>query len=37
MIVLSARFPRRLNEGEVWSKEDVDKAEFKFGFWTAIV
>lgn len=34
LIVLSARFPRRLAEGEVWSAEDVDKAEFKFGLWT---
>ena len=33
LIVLSARFPRRLAEGEVWTAEDVDKAEFKFGYW----
>ncbi len=33
VIVLSARFPRRLAEGEVWSAEDVDQAVFKFGYW----
>jgi len=33
VIVLSARFPRRLNEGETWTAEEVDKAEFKFGLW----
>ena len=33
IVVLSARFPRRLNEGEVWTEEDVQKAEFKFGIW----
>ncbi|HAI62674.1 TPA: hypothetical protein DCL89_00395 [candidate division WWE3 bacterium] len=33
LIVLSARFPRRLNEGETWNADDVAKAEFKFGLW----
>ncbi len=33
VLVLSARFPRRLNEGESWTSEDVEKAEFKFGLW----
>jgi len=33
VIVLSARFSRRLNEGEKWTKGDVDQAVFKFGLW----
>jgi hypothetical protein len=33
LVVLSARFPRRLAEGEVWSKEEVDAATFVFGMW----
>ena len=33
VIVMSARFTRRLNEGETWTAEDVAKAEFKFGLW----
>lgn len=36
VIVLSARFPRRLNEGEKWTEDDVAKAEFKFGLWEVI-
>jgi len=36
VVVLSARFPRRLNEGETWTAEDVGKAEFKFGLWEVV-
>ena len=36
VIVLSARFPRRLNEGERWTKEEVERAEFKFGLWEVL-
>jgi hypothetical protein len=36
IIVLSARFPRRLAEGETWTQADVDAAEFKFGEWLVI-
>ena len=36
VIVLSARFPRRLAEGEIWTTEDVEKAMFKFGLWEVI-
>jgi hypothetical protein len=33
LVVLSARFPRRLAEGETWTKEEVDAATFVFGMW----
>jgi hypothetical protein len=33
VIVMSARFPRRLAEGEVWTQEEVDQTTFAFGVW----
>jgi len=36
LIIMSARFPRRLNEGETWSQEDVDKTIFAFGVWEVV-
>lgn len=34
VIVMSARFSRRLAEGETWTADDVAKAEFRFGIWS---
>jgi hypothetical protein len=36
VVVLSARFPRRLAEGETWTAEEIAAAEFKFGLWEVI-
>jgi len=36
LIVMSARFPRRLNEGETWTQEEVMATTFAFGCWTVV-
>jgi translation initiation factor IF-1 len=36
IVVMSARFPRRLSEGETWTQEEVDQTTFAFGCWTVM-
>lgn len=36
LVVMSARFPRRLAEGEVWSQAEVDATQFAFGLWEVV-
>ena len=36
LVVMSARFPRRLAEGEVWTQEEVNATQFAFGVWEVI-
>ena len=36
LVVMSARFPRRLAEGETWTQDEVMAAQFAFGIWEVI-
>lgn len=36
LVVMSARFPRRLAEGETWTQEEVNATTFAFGCWEVV-